>query len=190
MHALDLVGKIGILSAVGFKLGEPSLVKAPAAPTDAVSEVLAHAVWDEKFGILRPAIAPLGETYLLFAERLAVGGAGVVLVRRAIADMALDDNQRWRVIGAAENLDRLRQPLSIVGVAYAVHVPAIGEETRRNVIAESQIRVPFDGHAVAVVEPAKITEHQVTGKRGRFARYALHHVAVAAYRHRRHSRTS
>ena len=53
----------------------------------AVPEVLAHAVWHEKLGVLGPAVAPLGETYLLFAERLAVECPGVVLVRRAIADM-------------------------------------------------------------------------------------------------------
>ena len=75
----------------------------------------------------------------------------------------------------------LRQPLRIVGVADALHVPAIGEEARRDVVAEGQIRVAFDRHAVAVVDPAKITEHLVARERGRFARDALHHVAVAAY---------
>ena len=40
--------------------------------------------------------------------------------------------------------------------------------------------MPLDGDAVAVVDPAKVAEHLVTGERGRFARYALHHVAVAA----------
>ena len=126
--------------------------------------MLAHTVRDEKLGILGPAVAPLGETYLLFAERLAVGRAGVVLVRRAVANVALDDDQRWHILGSAENLDRLRQPLSIVDIADALHVPAVGKETRRDVVAESQIRVTFDRHAVAVVEPAKITEHLVTGE--------------------------
>ena len=41
--------------------------------------------------------------------------------------------------------------------------------------------MPFDGDPVAVVDPAKVAQHLVTGERGRFARYALHHVAVAAY---------
>ena len=69
----------------------------------------------------------------------------------------------------------------IVGVADALHVPAIGEEARRDIVAEGEIRMPFDRDAVAVVDPAKIAEHLMTGERGRFARYALHHVAVAAH---------
>ena len=38
----------------------------------------------------------------------------------------------------------------------------------------------LDRDAVAVVDPAKVAEHLMAGERGRFARYALHHVAVAA----------
>jgi hypothetical protein len=92
LHAPDLLGKVGILSAIRFKLGKPSFVKPLATLTNAIPEMLAYAVWNEKLGVFGPAVAPLGQTYLLFAERLAVGGAGVVLVRCAIADMALDDN--------------------------------------------------------------------------------------------------
>ena len=63
-----------------------------------------------------------------------------------------------------------------------LHVPAVGKEARCDIVAESQVRVPFDGYPVAVVNPAQVTQHLVTGERGRFARYAFHHVAVAAYR--------
>ena len=117
-------------------------MKAFAAPAHAVPEMLAHAVRHQKFGVLGPAVAALGEAYLLLAERLAVGGAGVVLMRGAIADVTLDDDQGRHIVGAPKGLDRLRQPLSIIGVADALHVPAIGEETRRDIVAESQIRVP------------------------------------------------
>ena len=41
--------------------------------------------------------------------------------------------------------------------------------------------MPFDCHAVAVVKPAKIPKHLMTGERSGFIRHALHHVAVAAY---------
>ena len=83
-------------------------------------------------------------------------------------------------VGAPEALDRLRQPLRIVGVADVLHVPAIGEEARRDIVAESEIGVPLDRYAVAVVDPAQVPQHLVAGERGRFARHALHHVAVAA----------
>ena len=70
----------------------------------------------------------------------------------------------------------------IVGVADVLHVPAVGKEARCDIVAESQVRVPFDGYPVAVVNPAQVTQHLVTGERGCFARYAFHHVAVAADR--------
>ena len=95
--------------------------------------------------------------------------------------MALDDDKRRHILVPAENLDRLIKPLQIVDIADAEHVPAIGEETRRNIVAESEVGVSFDRDAVAVVEPAKISEHLMASKRGRFIRDAFHHVAVAAY---------
>ena len=83
-------------------------------------------------------------------------------------------------VGAPEGLDRLAQPLGVVGVADVQHVPAIGEEARRDIVAEGQVGVSLDGDAVAVVDPAQVAEHLMAGERGRLARDALHHVAVAA----------
>ena len=40
----------------------------------------------------------------------------------------------------------------------------------------------LDGHGVAVIDPAQIRKLQMAGKRGRLARHAFHHVAVAADR--------
>ena len=142
--------------------------------------MFAHAVRHQKFGVLRPAVAAFGETNLLLAERLAMGGAGVLLMRGAVADMAVDDDQGRHGLRAAESLERLRQPLRVVGVADLLHVPAIGQEARRDIVAESEIRVPLDRDPVAVVDPAQIAEHLVSGERSRFARYPFHHVAVAA----------
>ena len=155
-------------------------MEALTAPARAIPEILAHTVRHEKLGVLGPAITPLGKTYLLFAEWFAVGCAGVVFVRRAVANVALDDDQRRHILSPAKNRDRLRQPLLIVNIADALHVPTVGKETRRDIVAESQIGVTFDSHAIAVVEPAKIAKHLMASERSRFVRYALHHVTVTA----------
>ena len=81
-----------------------------------------------------------------------------------------------------ECLDRLCDPLRVVGVADPLHVPAIGKKARGDVVAEGEIRVAFDRDAVAVVDPAQVPEHQMARERGGLARDALHHVAVAAHR--------
>ena len=80
-----------------------------AAPrcADARVEMLAHSVGHEELGILRPAIGALGEPDLVVAQRLAVGGGGVDLVRRAVADVAVEDDQRRPALGLAEDRERI-----------------------------------------------------------------------------------
>ena len=107
--------------------------------------MLAHAVRHEELGVFRPAIGALGETDLLVAQRLAMSGAGVLLVRRAIADVALDDDQRRRVAVALKVVERLGQPPRVVGVADMLDIPAIGAKARRDIVAESEFGVAFDG---------------------------------------------
>ena len=70
------------------------------ARADARLEMLAHAVGNEELRVLGPAVVALGQPDLLLAQRLAVRRAGVLLVRRAIGDVAVDDDQR-RPIGRA-----------------------------------------------------------------------------------------
>ena len=59
-----------------------------------------NAIRDEEFGVFRPAVVVLGQAYFLLAQRLAMGGAGVLLVRRPVGDVAVDDDQRGPVVGA------------------------------------------------------------------------------------------
>ena len=74
--------------------------RAPRAPMPC-GEVLAHAVGHEELRVLGPAVGALGQPDLLVAERLAVRGGGVLLVRRAVADVAVDDDQRRPAFGLA-----------------------------------------------------------------------------------------
>ena len=119
----------GYLLAVGFEelVSNRCRSRRPRC-ADALLEMLAHAVRHEELGILRPAVAALGQADLLLAERLAVSRAGVLLVRRAVADMAVDDDQGRHIGACFEFLDCLRQAFGVVGIADALHVPAIGEE--------------------------------------------------------------
>ncbi len=169
LHSLEAVGKIGVLAAVGSGQLGPGLVQMAAAAADALAEMLAHAVRHQKFGVLGPAVIAFGEADLLLAERLAMGRAGVLLVRRPITDMAFDDDQGRHVASTPEAFEGLRQPRAVIGIADVLHIPAISEETRRHILAEGQIGVALDRYPVAVVDPAQIAEHLVTGERSRLA---------------------
>ena len=61
-------------------------------------------VGDQELGIGGPAVEFLGQADFVFAQRLAVGLVGVLLVGRAIADVAADDDHRRLVVGAQEFL--------------------------------------------------------------------------------------
>src|SRR5271154_5400125 len=114
------------------------------ALTHAIPHVLAHALRYQKLRVLRPTIISLGETYFLLAERLAVRRASVMLVRSTVANVTVDDNKRRRILRLAEGINRLRQSPPIIDVADVMHVPAVGKEPRRDILAERQVSVAFD----------------------------------------------
>ena len=170
LHPVELVGQLGVLGLrYSSKLREPGVAQLLAALADAVAEVLVDAVGDEELGVLRPAVVALGQPDFLLAERLAVGGAGVLLVRRALADVAVDDDQRRPVARLLEDAEGPVEHVQVVGVADARDVPAVADEARGHVLAEGQVRVAFDGDVVVVVDPAQVGELQVPGERGGLA---------------------
>src|SRR5262249_3819622 len=127
----------------------------------------------------RPAIAALREPNLFLPQWLAVRLAGVMFVGGAIADMAVDQDHRGRTMILPERLERARDTVLIIRITDPVYVPAIGQKTRRPIVAECQIRVTLDRHAIVVVDPAQISQHLMASKRGRLAGDAFHHVAIA-----------
>src|SRR5262245_66436571 len=96
LQAQDLIGEIGILAAVVHPQLVPGSARSPAAGAAKVGEMLAHAVRHQELGIFGPTVAAFGEPDLLLTKRLAVRGTGILLVRRAEADVAVDDDQAWR----------------------------------------------------------------------------------------------
>jgi len=59
---------------------------------DAGAEVFTNTLGDEKPDVLRPAITAFRQTDFFDPKRFAMRGAGVVLMGRTVADMAVDDN--------------------------------------------------------------------------------------------------
>src|SRR5437016_3390765 len=95
----------------GVSLVERHPLRAPLVATraDARAEVRAHLVGHEELRVFRPAVVALGETNLLVAERLAVRGVRVLLVRRAPRDVTVDDDQRGPIRLALEDLEGTRK---------------------------------------------------------------------------------
>ena len=83
-----------------------------AARADAVGEMLVHAVRHQELRILGPAVEPLGVSDLVLAERFAMGFGRVLLVRCAVADMALDNDQRGPARSRVGEVERAAAPPS------------------------------------------------------------------------------
>src|SRR5262249_6284520 len=111
-----------------------------------------------------------------------MSGAGILLMRRAKPDVAVDNNKRWRIVATLECLQRLCQLLCVVGIVDPVHDPVIPAKPRRHIFTESEVCLSLNRDPVAVVDPAQIPELKMAGDRCGFARDALHHVAVATQR--------
>src|SRR5262245_66500922 len=92
-----MIGQGWIVLLVALQHRFPCSSQFRAASSKTIGKVLAHAVRNKKLGILRPSIIAFSEAHLFFAERLAVGLFGVLLVRRAERNVAVDNNQRGTV---------------------------------------------------------------------------------------------
>ena len=111
-----------------------------------------------------------------------MGGAGVLLVRRTIGDVAVDDDEGRPVVGVLERVERPAQHFQVVSVTHPGDVPAIADKTGGHVITKSPLRVALDGDLVVVVDPAQIGKFKMAGQRRRLVTHPLHHAAVAAER--------
>ena len=108
--------------------------------------------------------------------------ASILLMRRAVSDVAVHDDQRGAILGVLKSAERTGQHVEIVCVANPRHIPAVSDKTRGHVFRKGQGSVAFDRDAVVVVDPAEIRESQVSGKRGSLAGDAFHHASISAER--------
>ena len=123
LHQIDLRGEVRETLAVLGKHRFPVAPRLAATLADAVGKVLHDSVRHQELGILRPVIGALDEPDFVFAQGLAMGRGGIDLVRRAIADVAVENDQRRPVFRLAEDRERLLDALEIVGIADPQHVP-------------------------------------------------------------------
>ena len=111
-----------------------------------------------------------------------MGRRRIDLVRRAVADVAVEDDQGRPALGLPEDRERILDALEVVGIADPQHVPVIAEKAGRDILGEGDARVALDGDVVVVVDPAEVVEAEMPGQRGRLGADALHQAAVAAHR--------
>src|SRR5260221_3702079 len=103
--------------------------------------------------VFRPSVIPLREFDFLFPQGLAMRRAGVLLVRRAVGDMTLDDNEGRAIWRLLKDLQGALSQLEVVGVLYPRYLPAVAKKASRDVIAKGQVSVPLDTDLIVVIDP-------------------------------------
>ena len=120
LHAVELVGEVGVLLGVPGEQRLPVLAQRPPPCADAGVEVRVHLVGHQERLVLRPAVEALGAADLLLAERLAVGAVGALLGRRTVGDPRVHDDQRGSVGLGLEPVEGPGQHPAVVGVPTRV----------------------------------------------------------------------
>ena len=69
-----------------------------------------------------------------------MGGAGVLLVRRSVADVAVHADQSGSVLGIQEAVVRLGQHVQIVRISDMFNVPAVAFEAFAHILSERHVR--------------------------------------------------
>src|SRR5260370_23366336 len=95
LNLIELRGKFGKLFPVLGELFLPLFARFAAPPANSGLEVLVYPAGNQELGVGRPAVRLLHQLNLLFAERLAVRRTRVLTMRRTIADMTINDYDRW-----------------------------------------------------------------------------------------------
>src|SRR5581483_3107546 len=180
LHPLDLNRELRILRPVRLEKLVPLSPRALAAGSDAVLEVLIHTRWHQELRVLWPPVGTLGKPNLLVAQRLAVGLGPVLLMRRTVADMTVQNYQGGAASVLPERLERMLDAAGIIRVADSQNAPAVGGKAKRHILGKGDVRAAFDRDPVVVVDPAEIVETEMAGERRRLRADAFHQAAVAA----------
>src|SRR5262249_27726240 len=138
-----------------------------------------HAIWNEEFRIWGPAVVLLGQPDFFFAQRLAVCGTGVLLVRRAVADMTVHDDQSRAIVCHLKGGERPSQHLEVVSVTDTKDIPSVGDEPGCDIVAERQVGMSFYRDSIVVIDPAEVRNLKVSGERSGLLGDSFHKAAVA-----------
>src|SRR2546423_1316185 len=79
---------------------------------------------------------PLGQGRPCGAERPAVGRGRVVFMRGAVADVAVEDDERGTPPRLPEDAERLLDAIEVVGVAHPQDVPPVRQESGGDILRE------------------------------------------------------
>src|SRR5260370_20766401 len=143
LNLIELLGKLRKLLPVLCELLLPLFARFAAPPSNPGLEMLVYPAGDQELGVGRPTVSMLHQLDLVFAERLAVRGTGILTMRRTIADMTIDDSDRGSARRPCGIPKRVLDAIQIVGIPDTNDLPSIPPKSTADVFCESDIGFSF-----------------------------------------------
>src|SRR5215471_1812828 len=150
--------QVWIFFRVLLELRLPVLSQLSATLSYSTPKMFPDTIWNVEFRVFRPAVVSFGQPNFFFAQRFAMCGTCILLVRRAISDVAIHNDQCRSIFRAEKSLKGACQHCLVVRISNANHVPPITEKTGRHILTERPLRMTFDGDPIVVIDPAEIRE--------------------------------
>ncbi len=182
LHLAPSLRQFGIGIRVGIEGRLPLFRQGAATSFGTFGHVGSHFGGHVEMFVGVPTVTLFRQADLVFAQRLAVCLGLASPVGASVSDLCLDDDQRGAIRLGSCCLERRVNLVEIVAVFHGQDEPSIRDEPRPDVLGERDVRTAVDGNLIAVVQPDEVAQPEVACHGRCFARYAFHHVAVAAHR--------
>src|SRR3984893_14314886 len=161
LHQLDLGRELRMFRAISRKQLSPTPVGLSPARADSRGQMLARGVGNEKLRVLGPSVGAFDKANLFLAQWLAVRRRSVLSMRRAVADVAVQNDENRTPLRVVKDVQSVLDAINVVGIAHAQNVPAITQKSGRDVLRKGDACVAFDGDVVVVIDPAEIVQGEM-----------------------------
>src|SRR6266850_2986740 len=156
LHTIELIREVWILFAVFVQAPCPLLMQFRATFPDSFAEVFANSSRYQELGIFGPAVEFLGQLNLIFAQWFAMSGTGVLLMWRAVSNMAIHDDQGRAIFGLLKIAIGVAEHLQIIRIGDAGDVPAISLKAHAHGLAKGPLGGTIQSDVVVVVNPTQV----------------------------------
>src|SRR5579859_2754617 len=122
-----------MLSAVGFEKFRPILPSRGATFANAGRKMVVHTLRDIELCIFGKSIGLLAQPDFVLSEGLSMRGCSILLMWRAVSDVTVEDNKCGATFRFSKDVERMFDPVDVIGIADSQHIPSIRNEPCLNI---------------------------------------------------------
>src|SRR4029453_15470790 len=123
LHLLDFSRELGVADLVSVEQLHPLSPRGCTALAHLLGEMLVDASRHEELLVFGPSVAAFDQADFVVAERFAVRFCCVLLVRRTVADMTVENDEWAPALRVSEYLEGVLDAIDVVGISHSQHVP-------------------------------------------------------------------